>query len=816
MRKILLYGQGSYDNRGCEAIVLSTTSQIKKSGDKVVSATFDLKNSKTKYNDLIDEYIKHYYKEDELRKKDLELNNYYKSIPFNYMNFEKLYQKDVIKKIDECDICLSIGGDNYCYGYSRWLYAISDEIRKKQKKNVLWCASLFENILDDELIDEMKNFDLIMAREPLTYNALLKYVDKKRLMLVPDPAFSLKIKKIELGNFFDKEVIGINLSPLVLKNNENIYNNVINLIDDILNNTQSNIALIPHVFLKESNDLDILKKISDKFKTNKRVKLFNLKNNNCEEIKYVISKCSFLLASRTHASIAAYSTNVPTLVIGYSIKSKGIAEYLFGTYEKYVISSDELNYEVLKETFYELYNNRKNISNLLKQKNKIIQKEAKNLYNNMINKLEELEDNITIETYCTGCGACYNVCPVNAIDMKSNKEGFKYPVINKKKCINCGACKKICPCNNNYKYIYKDIKAYAAYSKTDKYKNLSSSGAIFPLIAAKILKNKGIVYGCSGSINPKHIRIEKTNNLNKILGSKYVQSDINFIYKKVKEDLLNHKMVLFSGTPCQIEGLKKYLKNDYDNLYCLSVICHGIPSKKTLKKYLDSKFKGKKITDINFRYQIDNLRFIKYSLEKKNEFIKSNEDLYMKSFLQNYSLRNSCYKCQFKLFEKNTADIILGDYWGWQQYHQFNQEIDNVSAVICNSKKGNFLFELIKDEINFEVTNLNNIIDGNILLTKKVNYSKDRENFLNRINNEDFIDVIEDIIFKSDYQKLLKENKDIKNENIKLHNEINNLNEKLINIQENLNLIIHSRKWKAATALFDPAIRIKKRIRKRR
>ena len=168
MRKILLYGQGSYDNRGCEAIVLSTTSQIKKSGDKVVSATFDLKNSKTKYNDLIDEYIKHYYKEDELGKKDLELNNYYKSIPFDYMNFEKLYQKDVIKKIDECDICLSIGGDNYCYGYSRWLYAISDEIRKKQKKNVLWCASLFENIEDDELIDEMKNFDLIMAREPLT------------------------------------------------------------------------------------------------------------------------------------------------------------------------------------------------------------------------------------------------------------------------------------------------------------------------------------------------------------------------------------------------------------------------------------------------------------------------------------------------------------------------------------------------------------------------------------------------------------------------------------------------------------------------
>ncbi len=818
MKNVLLYGQGSYDNRGCEAIVVSTAKQIKEVGDrKIISATFDYKKSKSKHNDLIDKYVNHYYKENELKENYKKLNEYYKSIPFDYMNFEKLYQHEVIDEIKKCDICLSIGGDNYCYGYSRWLYAINDEIRKQNKKNVLWCASLYEELTDEDLINDMKNFDVIMAREPITYRALQKYIDKKRLLLVPDPAFSLEPKKVKLNNIFKKNVIGINVSPLVLKDDSKTYESIVELIKYILDNLKCNIALIPHVFLEESNDLDVLNKLKNDFIDDDRVVLINDKKYDCGELKYIISNCQFMIAARTHASIAAYSSCVPTLVIGYSVKSKGIAEYLFGDYKDYVIPYNDLTPSSLNSLFKQLYVNRNDIKKHLEYKMKRISKEAKKLYYTLETTLNKLDqESVTLDSYCTGCGACLNKCPFGAITMRKNKDGFKYPIINKKKCTNCGLCKKVCPCNNSYTYKYDYLNAYAAYNKNDEFFNKSSSGAIFPLLSKKLLQKKWVVYGCFFNGNAKHIRIDSLDKLDKILGSKYVQSDTSFTFQSVKKDLENKNNVLYSGVPCQIEGLKRYLGKEYKNLYCVSVICHGVPSIDTLNKYLSDTFKTYHKININFRYKKDGLSKIRYILDKKEYFNNSENDLYMKAFLKNYSLRNSCYKCEYKLFKKNSSDIILGDYWGYQNYHDLNNKNKNVSAIIINSDKGKKLFDYVTKDICYESTDIQNIINGNPLLINVVKYNKFREEFLDKIKTQSFDKVIanveheEEFLNNKNYIKTLEEdNMNLKRINEELKYELN----QKANAENDL---LNSKKWKLATLIFDPIIKLKNKIRSAR
>ena len=195
-------------------------------------------------------------------------------------------------------------------------------------------------------------------------------------------------------------------------------------------------------------------------------------------------------------------------------------------------------------------------------------------------------EEIVSKNKCTGCTACMNVCPKNAISMVTDKCGFKYPIIDEKKCIDCGLCKKTCPILNKKNNLSIN-KCYAAYSKNDEYSIHSSSGGIFPIIANYILDNNGIVIGAAfdKKMNLNHVAITKKKEIDKLRGSKYLQSDLGDIFKYVKENLKTKK-ILFVGTPCQIAGLKAYIKNDYDNLICIDLICHGVPSPKLFQKYI--------------------------------------------------------------------------------------------------------------------------------------------------------------------------------------------------------------------------------------
>ncbi len=821
----LLYGEGSFLNKGCEAIVNTTVKKIKEACEgNIVLSTNDM-NDKNSYNDIITKYVKGYYKEDELSEEEKKKIEYYKTIPFDYTNFEKIYEKDCLKEIKSADICLSVGGDNYCYGEPNWIYTINKTIKEENKKNVFWCTSLFEKIESPEMMRDLKTYDLIMVRETLTYKALAKFIDEERLMLVPDTAFSLSKKEVKLPEVFsqNKKVVGINISPLIsnyTQDKKNILESLKALIDYILKKTDYNICLIPHVYLKGNNDLETLEVIKELYKKENRVGIANSKIYDCEELKYIISHCNYLIAARTHASIAGYSSIVPTLVIGYSVKSKGIALDLFGEYENYVIPVDKMTPELLLEKFNYITENEEKIVKILKEKMPVYEEKANNLVNMMLERLEELDKKyVTSYTKCTGCMACVNICPHNAIEVVKNEEGFLYTKINDEKCTRCNLCKRICPANKVYKNKYEKPEFYAVINKNEKERKNSSSGGVVATIANEILKEKGTVYGVElQGNNAKHIRIENKEDLHKIMGSKYLQSEIGKIYKDVKKDLENNRKVLFTGTPCQIEGLKSFLNKEYEKLICISIICHGVPSPEIFKKYLEEKEKneGRKIENVEFRNKKNGWH--KFSMnyrykEGKEESKVFTNDEYMQGFLKNYYLRESCYNCQMRFEKKNSADIIIGDFWGIELVFPDMDDDKGISAVIINSEKGFEIFKKIQNNITYKKTTFEDILRANPVLTSSVKYTKKKQQFFDLIKNNEIIPSINTLYVEEIKKEMENKNKELDDKNAEIKylkgqvelreirmqekdNDMQNIIKEKEEIWNQLQNIYNSKRWK--------------------
>ena len=303
---------------------------------------------------------------------------------------------------------------------------------------------------------------------------------------------------------------------------------------------------------------------------------------------------------------------------------------------------------------------------------------------------------------CYGCGACYNICPKNAIKMEENKEGFKYPSINKDKCCDCGLCSSICPLNN-IQYKNTSFPACIAAAAEDKYRKESSSGGIFPLLAEEILKDQGFVCGAVFKNNiVEHAIIDNLEDLKKMQGSKYVQSDIKDIYKQIKVLLENNKKILFSGTPCQVNGLNNYLQKKYSNLITVDIVCHGTPSPAIYQKYI-SEFEtetGNKVLYTKFRDKNYGWFPLTTTIitDKNEQFPRlATCDNYMKAFLNNISLRKSCYDCQFHNIPRE-ADITLGDFWGINDYYKNLDDSNGTSLVLVNSQNGQQLIEKIKNK----------------------------------------------------------------------------------------------------------------------
>lgn len=343
---------------------------------------------------------------------------------------------------------------------------------------------------------------------------------------------------------------------------------------------------------------------------------------------------------------------------------------------------------------------------------------------------------------CCGCHACFNICPKKAISMVEDENGFKIPKINKELCIDCGLCEKVCPILKNNK-IENTPKAYAVQNLDEKIRKNSSSGGIFSLIASAILDLNGVVFGAkfNEKFEVEHDFIEKKEDIYKFRGSKYVQSAIGECYKKVKNFLDEGRYVLFTGTPCQIEGLKTYLQKDYDTLYTQDIICHGVPAPKVWREYLKyRKIKdGKAPNNINFRQK--NKGWSSYEIQlnyDKSNYTKNHkEDLFMQSFLRDACLRESCYECKFK--KKNRiSDITLADFWGMKNIVPELNDDKGTSLVIINSKKGAKLFNDIKEKTIYKEVDFEESIKYNKSMTEAAKVPKHRREFLEFVNNKNF------------------------------------------------------------------------------
>lgn len=336
-----MFFHGGSLNRGCEAIVRSGVELIKSQEPTIL---IDLASYNPKTDAMIpklDDVLLH--KSKELKKYSLRW--FVSSVRFKLFKDEnyvyRYIHKDLIDLIPYYDVFLSIGGDNYCYGEQSAMYEVNRCIKKGGKKLVLWGASIGDEDLTKDKIEDLKSFDLVLARESLTLEILNKN-GVSNVKLCADGAFTMQKEKLPLPEGWQvNNTIGFNFSPLVWKKNKNSRDAALNLVQHILNTTSMTIAFTPHVIEPGNDDYECLEYFYDKFKNTGRALL--LPNNlNAIQYKGYISRMRFFIGARTHATIAAYSTLIPTMVLGYSVKSKGIAKDIFGE-EKLVLNLSEIS-----------------------------------------------------------------------------------------------------------------------------------------------------------------------------------------------------------------------------------------------------------------------------------------------------------------------------------------------------------------------------------------------------------------------------------------------------------------------------------------
>lgn len=349
---------------------------------------------------------------------------------------------------------------------------------------------------------------------------------------------------------------------------------------------------------------------------------------------------------------------------------------------------------------------------------------------------------------CSGCTACMNICPRNAIQMIEDEEGFKYPKIDKEKCINCGACYKICP--NVKKSSQNNImEAYGVKHKNEVERKTSRSGGVFIAISDYILNQNGIVYGAEQSDkNEKfyvsHNRAAMKEERNNFKGSKYVQSDMKNIIELVKKDLSNGKKVLFSGTACQVAGVKSCIPDKYqENLYTCDLICHGVPSPRVYKdflRYIEEK-EGKEIEKFNFRDK-------KFGWDTHFETIifedgsEISTEYFKNLFYGHNILRPACYKCNYANTHR-PADITIADFWGIDKIEPSFYDKIGVSLTIINSQKGKKLFEDVKECLDVIKCSIDDCIKYTYTLNQPTPMSEERENFWKDYKNKNFEYIID-------------------------------------------------------------------------
>jgi len=368
-----------------------------------------------------------------------------------------------------------------------------------------------------------------------------------------------------------------------------------------------------------------------------------------------------------------------------------------------------------------------------------------------------------LKVNCTGCGSCAQTCDL--ISMEEDNEGFSYPRLNSNKCLNCDKCYNTCPMRSHVGNVTRHIegnifnrlshieypKVFAAWNNHSDIRENSSSGGIFTSLAYDIINNYGGAVAGSflnDDLELKNILIESVDEIHKLRGSKYLQSNTNDIYSRVSYLLNKKQKILFVGTPCQVSGIKSFLNHNDDNLITIDLVCHGVPSYILFRKYiqyLELKYKSK-VTTINFKFK--NPDWMSYSVkvgfDNGTYYVSpKDDDIFIRLYLSNLFLRPSCYYCPYATIPRQ-SDITLGDFWGFDDLHPNIDHKLGVSLVMANNNKGYNILKKVSDELTIIDSNIDSAVRKNSCIIKPVSINHHRDYFM-RIINKSTIETIYNI-----------------------------------------------------------------------
>jgi len=330
---------------------------------------------------------------------------------------------------------------------------------------------------------------------------------------------------------------------------------------------------------------------------------------------------------------------------------------------------------------------------------------------------------------CSGCTACMNICPVNAIAMVFDQEGFKYPSINKSLCVECGQCVKVCPFKEGYRIEsnFQEPEIFAVKNNDIKIRIESSSGGVFSVLSDYILENNGVVYGVvfDEEFIVTHQKALSKKDLDKMRGSKYVQSELNYLFREIKE-ILKDRLVLFSGTPCQTAGLYSYLGEQNKNLILCDLVCSGVGSPKIFGEYIQKNYPDRSNLMIKFRDKKKGWQNNRMKITNHNNvsYFKLENNPYLYLFMRSYILRPSCFYCKFTNFYR-PSDITLADFWGIEKTLPAFSDNMGVSLVLLNSQKGINLFNKVKPEISYTASDKMSCTQRNLYKSKPLPHQRE-------------------------------------------------------------------------------------------